>query len=389
MMMSQNIGLSKVKSQIPFGTVFTENFATLTNWTSVGGGSFTPNASTGLTIGAGGTDFNRWIEYDPYPNTLENFSINLQVEVLAVGIVGVSVQTLRSVAGAHKKTFFGSFFGAATNGRSVISTYADGGSVSAVTAADAGAPGTINYAVGHFLNLVFRRSSINTYDFICTNVNNGTTSSVGYSDIPDSAPIVVAANNACKFAVQCISGSFRVVPGTFSVTSNDYRNVRALFIGDSRTTFMSAAPATNRYANKVFAGSKQKYIVDAGAYDTTGQYSVQTTHIPACQADYVFMMIGRNDIFYSISSGTWQANYDAIRNMAASKGSKIVHLLVPTDSSANVTALNSYVNSTWAQDIIIDMSGHTFTYADGVHFTNTDHQYIADQILLALPKIIY
>lgn len=389
MMIGQNIGLAKVKSQIPFGTVFTEDFATLTNWTSVGGGSFTPNASTGLTIGAGATNFDRWIEYDPYPNTLESFLISLRVEVLTVGIVGVSVQTLRSVAGAHKKTFFGSFFGGATTGRSVISTYADGGSTSAVTAADAGAPGTINYAVGHFLNISFRRTAINTYEFVCFNINNSTQSTISYPDIPDSAPIVVAANNACKIAVQCISGSFRIVPGTFIVTSEDYRNVRALFIGDSRTTFMSAAPATNRYANKVFAGSKQKYIVDAGAYDTTGQYSVQSTHIQNCQADYVFMMIGRNDIYYSISSGTWQANYDTIRNTAAAKGSKIVHLLVPTDSSANVSALNSYVTSTWSQDIIIDMTGHTFTYADGVHFTNTDHQYIADQILAALPKIIY
>lgn len=378
--------MSKARAAIQFGTVFTESFSTLTGWTNIGAGSFTPDGSTGLTIGAGATDYLKWIEYDALPNTAESFLISFQVEVLAVGILAASVQTRRLVPGSHKKTFIGSFIGGATTGRVVIATYADGSSTTVSNVAD-DSPDNIAYAVGHILNYTFRRTAINEYTCTVFNVNNSQQTTIGYNQIPDASPVVVAANNSASVSVQCVSGSFRIVPGTFVFSSTLNRNIRALFIGDSRTTFMSASPATNRYANIVFAGSKHPFAVNAGAYDTTGQYVIQQAWINSYGAEYVFLAIGRNDIFYVIDTLTWQANYDSIRNGAAARGSKVVHILFPDDSSAAVEAtFNAYVISTWgAVDQIIDLSGETYTYADGVHFTTTDHAAIGASIRAAMP----
>lgn len=379
--------LVKQHAPLAYGIVFKEDFANINNWTNIGSGSFTPGG-TGLTIGAGITDYLRWLEYDPLPNTSENFLIEFQVEVLSTsGILATSVQTRRLVSGAHKKTFIGAFVCNPTTGRVVVATYADGTSVTVTNVADA-SPGlpNINYSVGHILNYAFRRSNINDYTCTVFNTNNSETSTVGYTQIPDASPVVVAANNACKWSVQCVSGSWRIIPGTFQVTSSDFRNVRAVFVGDSRTTFMSASPATARYPNLTFSGSKFRYAVDAGAYDTTGQYSIQGAWINSFGAEYVIIAIGRNDIFYGIASGTWQANLNTIRNNAVAGGAKAVFLLFPNDTSATVSStLNAYVLSTFTSDIIIDMTAETLSYSDGVHFSNTGHQSIATFIRNAMP----
>lgn len=375
---------AKTTQSQQLGTLFSDNFTSLSNWTNVGGGTFTAGG-TGLIIGSGATDYNQWIEYNPLPNTVENFVMFMQVEVVSTGILSMGIETVRSVSGAHRKSFMGSWIGGATSGRVVIATYAEGTSTTVSNVADAGSQR--NYSVGHILNLSFRREG-NQYTCTMLNTSNGLQSATQYTDIPDASPTVVAANNAGKFKIHCVSGSYRVIPGTFSVTSTSFKDIRALFVGDSRTTFMSASPWTNRYANRTFAGSPLKYEVDAGAYDVTSCYSVQQTMIDLYNADYVIIGgLGRNDVYYVIPSATYQTNYTTIRDNAVAGGALVVHLLFPSDASANVTALNLWITLTFPSDIIIDMSGHTFTYSDGVHFTNTDHQYIADQINLAIPTL--
>lgn len=388
MFIGQGIQLKKQKAVVPFGNLFQDDFANLNNWTSIGGGSFTPDGTTGLTIGAGITDYLRWIEYDPLINTIEDFLIFFQVEVLAVGIMACSVQTRRLVAGAHKKTFIGSFIGGATTGRMVVATYADGTSTVVSNVADgaSSSPASINYAVGHFLNISFRRNNINDYTAAVQNVNNGDTNGIQYSQIPDASPSVVAANNACKFAIHCVSGSYRIVPGTFVVSSNGERNLRALFVGDSRTTFMSASPASNRYANITFVGSKYRFSVNAGAYDTAGQYSIQGPHINSYGADFVFLGgLMRNGVFYGIAQATNRANYTSIRDNAVAGGAKVVHILFPNDTSATMTTENAWVVSTFTSDIVLDFGGNTYSYADGVHFSNTGHASIGADIRAAMP----
>jgi lysophospholipase L1-like esterase len=369
------------------GTLFDESFANLDQWTQVGLGTYTPSGS-GLTISGGNTDYNRWIERN-YPNTLENYVVEVTAECLTKGFFAAGFQNSLVLTGAklNNRTQIASMANGAT-ARPTLVAYNN--SVSASVVSDA-APSNFSYSIGDILKIVFTRS-VSTYDFSI--YKNGVLQ-LSIPTLEEYPGTGVLPNGGGRFSMQNISGSWRVTE--YKVTSTGYKNVRALFVGDSITHRLKAGDYTNRYANRVFNGSSKRFEVNAGSNDITSVYAEQTEHIPFMNAEYCFMMIGGNDIYYDVPDEDLQANYTAIRNIIVGYGGTPVHLYNTPRTTQDNRALNSWISSTFSNDIVIDtftpLKSGTYALAaaydsgDGVHPNAAGHQLIADTILAAMPTL--
>jgi hypothetical protein len=75
------------------------------------------------------------------------------------------------------------------------------------------------------------------------------------------------------------------------------------------------------------------------------------------QPKNVLLNIGRNDLFYGIASGTWQANYASIVSQLQAAGINVIHLMPIPETTQDQTALTTFINSTYPTANKIDVSG--------------------------------
>lgn len=371
-----------------FGTLIDETFDSLANWTESGAANFSIIDGE-LEMSGGSGVFTDYIVNDTLQNTFENFSIEATFKITVAGFgFGIGTRETNVIDTTNRSAVCQFAATGGTSGQGIIKFCND----NTTTFVNRALSTAITWAVGDTIKMTFSRA-FNTYTVTVENVTTPQIQTTSYSITGATDPKV--GNPGCKFAIYAFGGTVRVTGLIISSTS--YKNIRALFVGDSITHYRSASGKTSRYADKVFEGSAYRWEVNAGGGDYTAIYTGQRVHIDSYNADYVFMMLGGNDIFYGIGASTYQANYTTIRNNIVAGGQTVVHLLATPRTGTDVTPLNTWIQATFSGDLIIDtytpLKGAgtdlsaTYDSGDGVHPNDAGHALVATTIRNAIPTL--
>lgn len=149
----------------------------------------------------------------------------------------------------------------------------------------------------------------------------------------------------------------------------------------------SATIENNRWASQI----KGNNIVMGGGADTTGLVLVRVSEIIKLNPKKVLLMIGGNDILYSLPSATWQQNLKDIRTALTTAGIEVIHLF-PTPRAGASQLINFIQNEPlFRTDLKIDtntllMNGNSDTLAavydsgDHLHPNEAGHVKIVEII---------
>lgn len=376
------------------GLLYSTNFANLTNWTQVGGATFTPGG-TGLLVsgGTGTTWTGEFIEYNNYTNGLEQWTITCEFIITTLGGLAVGLDALQKVIanpnGLNRSIFGrcavsgGNFFAAVTG-----FTEGNGGPGATNLSISAGSPVSVNDS----MRIVFSRTSFGVYDITVTNITKGTTQTAQYiwSAVQMAVPNVIG-----KFSLHASNGAQRVT--LFSVTSTIKKNIRMVFVGDSITQILNATVFTNRYANKTFEGSSREFAVQAGGNLRIEHMIQAMTSILAQNPQYVGVCAGNNVID---GNAIDNPDYISFRNQVVAAGKIIVHLIPAPRNAVDFRPYRDWIQgyATFASDIKINLFDHmkgagdynlnpAYDIGDGVHWNNTGHLAAANYINSQLPSL--
>ena len=207
-------------------------------------------------------------------------------------------------------------------------------------------------------------------------------------DEPLIYPQTSFGNSTGQFAIHSIGGNIKV--DYFKVVVNDLKYIHDLFVGDSITHGAYATNLSTRFAASV----SDSYQVSAGSGDGTKPVLDKIVNLISYNPVRVFLMIGGNDILNGVASGTYQANYTSIVTQLKAAGIQVIHLLATPRTPTNITALNTWIQSTFTSDVIVDTftpllgSGTslnaTYDCGDGVHPNQSGHTLIASTIVAAV-----
>jgi len=207
---------------------------------------------------------------------------------------------------------------------------------------------------------------------------------------PAGSPFV--AHNSAYVGFIPGSGGYKLYGWKYVVKAPLY--TENYIVGNSIAYRQGATTEGGGWASLV--GTPSLNIVSGGGADGTASVLARLHEIKAINPKRVILMIGGNDILFGISSGTWQANYLAIRDSLVSWGIEVVHCLPTPRTATDVSALKNYIDtsSTFRSDIKIDTwtplwSGSGTSLAtkynlDGTHPNDAGHLQIASTVNTAL-----
>lgn len=379
------------------GSIFNYTNFTSTSDYAISAGVTASVASDILTITSAGGDYNHYVSYNKVGDNhrysgLENWT---QTIVFTIGaITSTSYGIGLGMASVNSNNYFGveGRIDLSSNGSigKLLIDYISGPGKIGTNAAttSVGIPGGIH--TGDVIALSFSR--VDGYNFFCTAVNTTTsnTISLSYADSPQGPNY---PPNTGQFSIFSFGGTQAV--SSWSCSSTSTTSVPYLFLGDSKTVGVvnSINNSINgegyRYPDQCVNGS---WEVNAGGSDVTQSLIYKMPEIlqQAGSTGVIFVMIGGNDIRYSIPTLTWQANLSSIRSSIVGNGNKIVWLTyIPEGSSLNTDPINAYIKSTFSSDTIIDVAqlfgvdgaiAMTYYNADGIHLNGVGHKKMANYI---------
>lgn len=376
------------------GTLFTENFTTLSNWDQVGGATFTPGG-TGLLVsgGTGTTWTGEFIQQKGYVNGFENWTITCEFVITTLGGLAVGIDSVQKVIAnpnGLNRSIFGRCAVSGGNYFAAVTGFAEGNGGPGATnfSISAGSPASVNDS----MRVVFSRTSFGLYDINVTNITKGTTQTTQY--VWSSAQMAVP-NVIGKFSLHASNGAQRVT--SYSVSTTAKKNIRAVFVGDSITQMLSATLFTNRYANKTFNGSLYEFAVQAGG-NLRIEHMIQAINMILLQnPDYAFVSAGNNVID---GNAIDNANYISFRNQVVTAGKSIVHLIPGPRNAIDFRPYRDWIlgYSPFTNDIKINLFdllkgagaydlAAAYDSGDGVHWNNAGHLVVANYINTQLPSL--
>lgn len=368
------------------GKLYFSNFQNIPDWTKVGSATYTPGGS-GTQV-SGGSGFTNYIYLPALANALNDWDIVLGFDVVTPGIGGVGVGMQASLTGATvNRTFVGRWASNATDAGATIHTCYEGTGTSFSQAATSG---TVSpYSAGDRIEIAFNKA-YNVYSLQCSNLNTSSVQSCNYT--ADNAN-TLSANAAGYFAIWAIGGTYTLK--YIRIKSASKRGVFAVFIGDSKTYGLSSTAKTKKYAEVAMSGLGKQFEMCAGPNDRTSQYTIMSTMIAAYEAEYVFSMIGGNDIRGSVSETIWRQNLINIRNNAVNNGkSNFVWLTYPPEVTLKFVDFNLKLREIAAGfgDRLIDVAPiintSTDIAVDNVHPNDLGHAKIGRFIRAAMENCI-
>ena len=190
-----------------------------------------------------------------------------------------------------------------------------------------------NYTVGDILRTTIKRKGLK-YTFIVHNLTKGWKIEHTQQLTPLGTPYV--AHNEAKPSVISYAGSISIL--NYKIVSNS-QNIDNYIAGDSITFGQSATEEGLRWASLVNGNN----LVSGGGADTTINVKNRLAEIKLLKPKRVLLMIGGNDILFSVASATWQQNLRDIRTELVDAGIEVVHLY-PTPRSGASTLI-SFINS--------------------------------------------
>lgn len=200
---------------------------------------------------------------------------------------------------------------------------------------------------------------------------------------PAGSPFV--AHNTAYPAFAPGGGGYKI--SNFKYVIEAPLRTQYLIAGNSITMGQGAANENARYAANI--GNRNNNIIAGGGADGTAEMFATIGEKIAINPEALILMIGGNDILFGVSSSTWRANYQAIRDSLFSRGVNIIHLLPTPRTGTDVTPLKNWIDTLTAfrGDRKIDTytplwSGSSYTLAtnysaDGTHPNSAGHAQVA------------
>jgi lysophospholipase L1-like esterase len=192
-------------------------------------------------------------------------------------------------------------------------------------------------------------------------------------------------NNVGQFAIYQFGGIGTEV-SNWVVTSNEFKNSRVCFIGDSNTYGLFASTNSGRWAE--ISSGNNRFIIHAGTADRTQDVIQRLPEIIALSPRTVVLSIGVNDIRNSIVIGTIQTNINTIINTLEQSGITVKLAGIIASSAVDVTAVQTHYNtkSNIKVDAFIDSKDAgtalkaAYNSGDGLHLTTTGHTGIGNLV---------
>ncbi|WP_166437263.1 SGNH/GDSL hydrolase family protein [Niastella caeni] len=160
----------------------------------------------------------------------------------------------------------------------------------------------------------------------------------------------------------------------------------AALIGNSISSGSFATEINKRF------GDLCKFVICAGGGDISASGVLQTyALVRHLKPQYAFIMLGGNDLAYSVPTATWQANLLLLHDSLIAHGSKIIWLLATPRTGLDITPVNDFIKATFPFTYIdtytplwsgtgTNLSG-TYDSGDGVHPNEAGHAKIAEVIM--------
>jgi lysophospholipase L1-like esterase len=120
-------------------------------------------------------------------------------------------------------------------------------------------------------------------------------------------------------------------------------------VGDSKSGGYYPGAYAQGYARLL--GSSYTIANLSGGADKTADVLLRVPEIIALAPRAVLLNIARNDIGFSVASGTYISNYDSIVSQLTSAGIKVFHLLPLFETAVDQTTLTNHITSTYANYI--------------------------------------
>lgn len=198
--------------------------------------------------------------------------------------------------------------------------------------------------------------------------------------------------NSSDIRIYNLGGTMDII--SIKVTSLSNASPNILCIGDSKTVGYSAGGNELRWASNI--NSLGTVIVNAGDGDRTVEVTQTINYTKLLNAKHAILCIGRNDLGSSVSTGTWQLNYQNIVSELQNQGTKVIHLLpIPETVLADQSILKNWIISTYGVENTIDPStgwnSSTMLSSDNVHPNEVGHAHISNIVInsgLIEPQII-
>lgn len=284
------------------------------------------------------------------------------VDKVAGGGVGVGIEKYtggdRGVIGVLHLTT------GANNGK--ISLYYNGGTLISTSSA------ALTWVAGDEIKITSSRVD-NVWTVTAENLTTPDTVSNTYTFLFTQASSIFNHRQG-YFSIYNIGGQQDVTVNT--VTSNQLKNVEYLVIGDSIAYGTYAGSEQNRFWKQLSTLKEVEPL--AGGGTQTSEIVAQLDEINLIRPKNAIIMIGGNDIFFSVPDATWKANLDTIRLSLKANGTNIIWCHNTPRDATDITAINSYITTNYTTDTIISKTfddfsdgstgmGAAFNSGDDVH----------------------
>lgn len=180
-----------------------------------------------------------------------------------------------------------------------------------------------------------------------------------------------AMPNTGNFCIYNMGGTQTLTIDSVNVNSTVVKGSTVYFLGNSKTEYSVLTAFQNSFVSRF--GQNFSVVNGGGIGDQTAQMLTRLVEIENLAPQYVVLAdLMSNDQRNSVSSGTYQANYQAIHDTLRAHGIKIIHASPFYETSINLLSQQAFVNSTFSTDTIVNcydplrLTANTLA-GDGIH----------------------
>lgn len=290
--------LTTLKNYIPVGNIrsdnFTSSFDFTLNYTTNASSSFT-TSSNGLIVSGGGGNYTKIASYNA-PTLLEDWEMTGQITAGTVNSTSYGIAFGINSAGGY---VFSSLLYLTTSGNVIAHTR--GAYTSVYYSSD-----TLTVPSGGIVTFSIKR---NKELFISTYTCNGVTIRFTTAVVVNTIPFPQLLPSTGKFSIYSVGGTHTL--NNWTVKSSVRLNAPYLFYGDSITAGYTQSFAGTRWMNQAIQ-DVTTFIVRGGPGDTTTSLATSVQEVINLAPKKVFLLMGINDFYNSISLNTSMSNISSI-----------------------------------------------------------------------------
>lgn len=357
-----------------------ESFPNLTGFTVHGG---TASASGGdLLVSAGAGDFVKTVDLD-YVTALEKWVMEMEVTIQTIDATSNGVGLgIRSILGGSGGSGIACNLDMSSGaGRGKVFMYKIVNDTGSVIASSGSA---LTITAGDRIKLIFERNGV-VFTVRASNLTTKTLEISASYNYTVAYPVAATLPNSGTFSIFNFSTAQQNV-NSFSVFSSEFKKADVAIIGDSKTQGYYAGSYANRFG--ALLGSKILTVTLGNGNDQTDTVADRLSEVILLEPKKAILNIGSNDLRNGVSSGTWQANYNAIVSDLEAEGIEVYHILPQYEVSLDQSALATFINTTFDADRIIDPKSEEYNgtasnilAADNIHPNAFLNQKIYEAIL--------